>query len=238
MHHTLFISDLHLEPQRPDISAAFEHFLKTQAVHADALYILGDLFEAWIGDDVQSEFTLRIQQAIAALKIPVFLMRGNRDFLLGQDFAKAANCKLLEDPSRITLYGQTVILSHGDMLCTLDQKHQKFRKYAHNPRYNRFFLALPRWFRQWLARKIRQASRNHTRSTAYNIMDVTSDAVNRLMEQQQGKLLIHGHTHRPAIHPLSSDQYRIVLGDWHQRGSVLKFSENGNYKLLAFKFLT
>ena len=235
MRHTLFISDIHLEPQRPDITAGFEYFLKTQAVNADALYILGDLFEAWIGDDAQSAFTRQIQGALAELKIPVYLMRGNRDFLLGQAFARETNCELLTDPYKIKLYGQDIILSHGDMLCTLDKKHQRFRKYAHNPQYNRFFLMLPLQFRLWLARKIRHASRNHTRNTAYTIMDVTAEAVDQLMQQHQVKLLIHGHTHRPAIHALNSDHYRIVLGDWDKQVSALKFYENGSYELLALE---
>lgn len=237
MRHTLFISDLHLEPQRPDISAGFFRFLQTQATQADALYILGDLFEAWIGDDAESEFTQQVQAALAELKIPVYLMRGNRDFLLGQTFARAAHCELLADPCKISLYGQDITLSHGDMLCTLDKKHQRFRKYAHNPQYNRLFLALPLSFRQWLARKIRHVSRSHTRKTAYEIMDVTVEAVDNLMRQQQTRLLIHGHTHRPAIHSIDSDRHRIVLGDWHQQGSALIYYENHRYELLAFSYL-
>lgn len=234
MHYTLFISDLHLEPQRPDITAWFLHFLQTKAKTADALYILGDLFEVWIGDDAQSDFSRQIQQALAQLTIPIYLMRGNRDFLLGERFAHQAHCTLLTDPKKIKLYDRDVVLSHGDMLCTLDKKHQSFRKYAHNPSYNRFFLYLPLFFRHWLAKKIRRLSQKHTGQTAYDIMDVTETAVEDLLREQQSQLLIHGHTHRPAIHKLNQDKWRIVLGDWHQQGSALVYYEDGSYELVNF----
>jgi UDP-2,3-diacylglucosamine hydrolase len=230
LHHTLFISDLHLEPNRPDITACFLRFLKENVNSADALYILGDLFEAWIGDDVPSEFNRSIENALAEIKIPVYFMHGNRDFLIGKQFAKHANCTLLPDPYVLTLYDKKIVLTHGDMLCTDDKKHQQFRKYAHNPKYYRFFLMLPWPFRQWIARKIRNKSRQHTQRIAYEVMDVNHNAVNDLIHDTKTKQIIHGHTHRPNIHHYNGFT-RIVLGDWHNNGSVLIYKENGEFEL-------
>jgi UDP-2,3-diacylglucosamine hydrolase len=160
MRHTLFISDLHLEPKRPDITRCFFNFLQNQAPQADALYILGDFFEVWIGDD---EDTIFHRSIIAALKqltdsgLSVYFMRGNRDFLIGQAFIRATGCHLLSDPTRIQLYGKDVLLAHGDALCTADHKHQNFRKYAQNPAYNRFFLWLPLFIRRAISRLLIKA---------------------------------------------------------------------------------
>lgn len=234
MHYTLFISDLHLQSQRADITALLEKFLHTHAGKADALYILGDLFEAWIGDDAQTDFTRQIQASLAALQIPVYFMRGNRDFLIGEQFARQSNCHLLEDPCNITVYDKPVALSHGDILCTQDRRHQLFRKFAHNPKLNRFYLYLPVTLRRWLAEKIRKASRKHTKTTAYEIMDVVPEAVQGLLAQKKAQLLIHGHTHRPAIHQQDANSVRIVLGDWHKKGSALFYYEDGSYQLTSF----
>lgn len=233
LNHTLFISDLHLELDRPDITAAFLAFLTHIAPHADALYILGDLFESWVGDDAACDFSRSITQALQQLHIPVYVMRGNRDFLLGETFAAAAGCQLLPDPSRIQLYGQDVVLTHGDALCTEDRKHQWFRRYAHNPRYYRWFLLLPVALRRWLAQRIRNASRKHTATITSAHMDVTATAVTELLHTQHVTQLIHGHTHQPAIHR-HPDHTRIVLGDWHQHGNALVYYADGHYELLNY----
>jgi UDP-2,3-diacylglucosamine hydrolase len=238
LNHTLFISDLHLESDRPDITTRFITFLEHMAPQADAIYILGDLFESWIGDDNASAFNQKIFNAIQRLtqnNIPVYFMRGNRDFLIGQTFALTTGCIILPDPTVIKLYDRHVLLTHGDMLCTDDQRHQQFRHYAHNPKYNRFFLWLPLFLRRWLARNIRKASKKHTRSMPMAIMDVTPRSLEKMMRLHQVQQLIHGHTHRPGIHSLMLDEQsatRIVLGDWDRSGSVLVYQENGEYELV------
>ncbi|MDF3054822.1 MAG: lpxH [Gammaproteobacteria bacterium] len=241
MRHTLFISDIHLENKREDITQCFLGFLKTQAPKADALYILGDLFEAWIGDDNNTPFHQTIMQAIQALSMtmPVYVMRGNRDFLIGQEFAKQTGCTLLADPSLIILYGKQLLLSHGDMLCTDDVKHQKFRTLSQNSTYNRYFLCLPLAIRKWIARIIRGKSQQHIQRSDYAIMDVNQDAVVDLMEGKGVDLLIHGHTHRPYIHEVKlvgCIGRRIVLGDWHEGWNFLMYGEDGKIVFNADKY--
>lgn len=237
MNHTLFISDLHLEPERPDISQCFFNFLTTQAPQADALYILGDFFEVWVGDDERSPFQQSVMAALKQLTDsgkPVYFMHGNRDFLIGAEFMRATGCHFLPDPTVIDLYGTKTLLMHGDSLCTQDQKHQRFRRYAQNPHYNRWFLALPLFIRRWIARHIRNASRKHTATTDYAIMDVTQAEVERQMLAHGVTQLIHGHTHRPACHEFLQSGVplrRYVLGDWHQKGSVLKCMSDGEVGL-------
>lgn len=239
MHHTLFISDLHLEEQRPDITQYFFNFLATQAPQADALYILGDFFEAWIGDDECSAFQ---QSVIAALRkvtnggLPIYLMRGNRDFLLGEDFMRASGCQTLSDPTVINLYDTPILLMHGDSLCTDDVSHQRFRRFTQNRFYQRLFLCLPLQLRQWIARRVRNASRERFVAAHYVMMDVAQHAVEQVMMQHQVDRLIHGHTHRPGIHEFvlqNKPARRIVLGDWHQQGSVLYVPEQGEVKLMG-----
>lgn len=239
-HHTLFISDLHLEPGRPDSAEWFLHFLKNQAPQADALYILGDFFEVWIGDDHDSPFNKSIEAGLKTLTdtgFPIYFMRGNRDFLIGEAFAKATGCRLLPDPCKIDLYGKPILITHGDILCTQDVKHLKFRKFAQNPANNRYFLLLPLFLRKFIARQLRKASKNHTRQTAYHIMDVTPEAVDELMQAQGVNLLIHGHTHRPNMHFFRlKDQSasRIVLGSWHEQGNALIYYADGKCEFFSF----
>lgn len=219
----LFISDLHLDPSRPQIIELFLRFLREQASQAQALYILGDFFEMWIGDDDDSELTKQIQAALKSLtqqSVPVFLMHGNRDFLLDKRFCKATGCKLLADPTKVELFGKPTLLMHGDLLCTDDVKYQHFRRRVRHPLFKSFYLHLPLRIRRWLAHKARAGSKKHTSTTAENIMDVNLDAVKTIMLKHNVKQLIHGHTHRPAIHN-ENGLTRIVLGDWHSEGSVL-----------------
>lgn len=240
MHHTLFISDLHLEPKRLDITNTFLTFLKQKAQQADALYILGDFFEVWIGDDEKSVFHQTIIDALKQLTengLPVYFMRGNRDFLIGEAFIQATGCRFLPDPTLIDLYGKKILLTHGDALCTSDYKHQQFRKYAQNPTYNRFFLCLPLFIRRAIARWIRGASQKHTAGMPYQVMDVTQTAVEEQMREKNVTLLVHGHTHRPAIHEFLLDKKparRVVLNDWHNRGGALVYKESGEISLLEW----
>ncbi|MCW2097820.1 UNVERIFIED_ORG: UDP-2,3-diacylglucosamine hydrolase [Pseudomonas psychrophila] len=237
----LLISDLHLEEERPDITRAFLNFLSGRARSAQALYILGDFFEAWIGDDAMTPYQRSICEALRELSdsgTKVFLMHGNRDFLLGQAFCKAAGCTLLKDPSVVDFYGEPVLLMHGDSLCTRDEAYMRMRRYLRNPVTVWILRHLPLSTRHKLARKLRSESRAQTRMKANDIVDVTPEEVPRIMEHFGVKTLIHGHTHRPAIHKLQLGDYaakRIVLGDWDKQGWALQVDEQG-MQLAPFEF--
>lgn len=238
----LLISDLHLQEERPDITRAFLDLLEGRARHAEALYILGDFFEAWIGDDAMTPFQSGICQALRALSdsgTQVYLMHGNRDFLIGQAFCQAAGATLLADPSVVRLGGESVLLMHGDSLCTLDIGYMKMRRYLRNPVSLWILRHLPLSTRQKLARKLRSESRAQTRMKANDIVDVTPEEVPRIMAEYGVRTLVHGHTHRPAIHKLMIDGQparRIVLGDWDRQGWALQVDEQG-FQLQPFAFL-
>jgi UDP-2,3-diacylglucosamine hydrolase len=238
----LLISDLHLEEQRPDITRAFLALLDGRARAAESLYILGDFFEAWIGDDAMSPFQLSICKALRALSdsgTQVFLMHGNRDFMIGKAFCKAAGCTLLKDPSVVQLNGEPVLLMHGDSLCTRDEAYMRMRRYLRNPLTLWVLRHLPLGTRHKLARKLRNESRAQTRMKANDIVDVTPEEIPRIMKQYGVRTLIHGHTHRPAIHKLlvgNDAAKRIVLGDWDHQGWALQVDEQG-FQLAAFDFM-
>jgi len=229
----LLISDLHLEEERPDITRAFLHFLQTRAREAEALYILGDFFEVWIGDDGMSAFQQGIAGALRALSdagTRVFLMHGNRDFLIGRAFCREAGCTQLKDPSIVQFNGEPVLLMHGDSLCTLDVGYMKLRRTLRNPLSLFILRNLPLSTRHKLARKLRSESRAQTSMKAREIVDVTPDEVPRIMAEHGVRTLIHGHTHRPAVHQLQvagQPATRIVLGDWDKQGWALQVDENG-----------
>jgi len=235
----LLISDLHLEEQRPDITRAFLFFLQDRAAHADALYILGDFFEAWIGDDAMTPFQRTIAEALRQLSdggTRIFLMHGNRDFMIGKDFCREAGCTLLADPSLVDLHGERVLLMHGDSLCTRDVAYMRLRRWLRNPLVLFVLRNLPLATRHKLGRKLRKESRMQTRQKAADIVDVTPEEVLRLMSEHGVRRLIHGHTHRPARHSLQVDgkpAERIVLGDWDAQGWALQIDEQG-YRLDAF----
>ena len=237
----LFISDLHLEAERPDIVRAFLHFLATRASQAEALYILGDFFEVWIGDDGMDEFQHSIASALRRLSdagTRIYLMHGNRDFLIGRRFCREAGCQLLKEGSVIELYGERVLLLHGDSLCTRDESYQRLRRRLRNPLSLWLLRHLPLTTRHRLARKLRDASRLRTREKAADIVDVTPEEVPRAMQSAKVLTLIHGHTHRPAVHPLplaGRAAQRIVLGDWDRQGWVLAVDQAG-YRLESFPF--
>lgn len=229
----LLVSDLHLEPQRPDLVRAFLHLLETRARGAEALYILGDLFEAWIGDDAMGAFEQEIATALRQLAdsgTAVYLMHGNRDFLIGKAFCRQAGCRLLPDRHLSDFHGRRVLLMHGDTLCTRDEGYQKLRRILRHPLTLFVLRHLPLASRQKLARKLRSESRQQTRAKAMDITDVTEAEVERELHAARVTTLIHGHTHRPACHELLLDGQpaeRIVLGDWDRRGWVLEASEAG-----------
>lgn len=231
---TFFISDIHLDENRPEINRIFLDFLLSS--QADALYILGDLFDVWMGDDTATSFHQSIISALKAVSqkgIPVYLMPGNRDFLLGSIFAKASGCQLLPDPTVIDLYGQPTLLMHGDTLCTQDKRYLAFRRIVRNPYVQAIFLKLPLFIRQLVAQSLRQASQHYTAQAAAEIMDVTPALIPDIMQKYQVKQLIHGHTHRPAIQYMGQIR-RIVLGDWDHSGHLLEYFPSGEAKLIFF----
>lgn len=224
---TLIIADLHLSPERPDITLCFEQFLKDNAQKHDALYILGDLFEAWIGDDDINPFTLQIASAIKsfASHTPVYFIHGNRDFLIGNRFAHLAHFTLLPESHRISAYGRDILFMHGDQLCTDDIDYQKFRRKSRTWWWKFLIQCLPLSSRRKKAQQYRQQSVEQQKYKQAEIMDVNPHSVTETMAANQVDLLIHGHTHRPAIHNLSQGHQRAVVGDWYTQGSVLTLSQ-------------
>lgn len=230
---TLFISDLHLDAVRPHITRLFLKFLKHEARHADALYILGDFFEAWIGDDDPDPHHAEAMAGVRALTdsgVPVYFMHGNRDFLIGPGFAHQTGCSLLEDPTRLILHGTPTLLMHGDTLCTDDLEYQKFRRRVHDPAWQSAFLAKPLAARRQFAQQARAESQTRNASKPDYLMDVNPLEVEQVMQKHDVVRLIHGHTHRPAVHRFTAggrDLTRIVLGDWYHQSSVLSVSGDG-----------
>ncbi|WON76137.1 UDP-2,3-diacylglucosamine diphosphatase [Serratia sp. UGAL515B_01] len=238
---TLFIADLHLCAQEPAITAGFLRFLQREAMHADALYILGDLFEAWIGDDDPAPLHSEIATALKALQnagVPCYFIHGNRDFLLGKRFAALSGMTLLPEAQVIELYGRKILIMHGDTLCTDDRAYQEFRQKVHNSWIQRLFLALPLRWRLKIAAKMRERSQQTNRYKSEAIMDVNPQTVEQALLQHDAHWLIHGHTHRPAVHNLilpNGKAYRAVLGAWHAEGSMIKVSADA-IELFEFPF--
>lgn len=223
-----FIADLHLAENRPDITACFLAFMKNDAIEAEKLYILGDLFEVWFGDDYKTELTDAVINAIKTLTATgteVYFIHGNRDFLLGKHYAKQANMILLPEKQLIDLYGEKVLLMHGDTLCTRDVDYQKFRKKSRSWWWQGFMKSLPLWLRKKIADNYRKKSKLAQQKKSLDIMDVTESEVVKDLEKYNCQLMIHGHTHRPNIHELTANNkpaQRIVLGDWYEQGAWLK----------------
>ncbi len=229
---TLFISDLHLDQSRPQITRLFVDFVHNEAVHAQALYILGDLFEAWIGDDAADATAGQVAAALETLHdrgVPCFYIHGNRDFLLGDAYARRARMTLLPDPSVIEIEGERILLMHGDALCTDDAPYQAFRAQSRVAKWQRDFLARPIAEREAFAVQARAESRRYTRSVEDAITDVNARAVSAAFTRADVRRLVHGHTHRPRRNSLEVDgttAERIVLGDWYEQGSVLRLERD------------
>jgi UDP-2,3-diacylglucosamine hydrolase len=225
--NTLFISDLHLSDERPEITALFLHFLHNAAAKTQALYILGDLFEVWLGDDAVLPAYQPVLEGLRTLTgsgVPVYVMHGNRDFLMGGLFARQSGCRLIPDPTIIDLNGERTLLMHGDTLCSDDLEYQRFRIQVRDPETRKQFLGLPIEQRIAVAKHYREQSRIRTRDKAEEIMDVNQQTVANTMREYGVRRLIHGHTHRPAIHCFCLDDRparRMVLGDWYEQGSML-----------------
>lgn len=238
--HTLFISDLHLDNSRPKITDFFIKFLQNEASHSDALYILGDLFESFIGDDEKTVLQQAVSHALCVLNkkgIPVYLMHGNRDFLIGKKFAKQSQIKIISDPTIINLYGKPTLLMHGDTLCTQDVEYLAFRRKAHNFILQKIFLMQSLKTRQLLAEKARNKSHQHKEKTELSILDATPEEIPCIMQKYQIRQLIHGHTHRPSLHYFwlnGEPFFRIVLSDWEETGHFLIYNKNGICRLKDF----
>lgn len=234
----LFVSDVHLDVSAPEATAQFLAFLRDEAAQSEALYILGDLFEAWVGDDDADAAKERICLGLKALVrggVPCFVMHGNRDFLLGRGFCERSGCELLDDPVVAALDGEAVLLTHGDALCTDDHAYQELRSVVRDPAWQRRFLALPRERRELLADEARAGSRRHTTRTVPYIMDVNAAAVTAAFRAGGVRRMIHGHTHRPGIHAHEVDGVsaeRLVLGAWYEQGSYIR-CEAGRYELIG-----
>ncbi|MBE0362542.1 UDP-2,3-diacylglucosamine hydrolase [Pseudoalteromonas ulvae UL12] len=228
MRNTLFISDLHLSDERPDISSAFFSFLDQHiTAHTDALYILGDFFEVWVGDDYHTPLTDKVAAKLHAISqsgIPIFFVHGNRDFLIGKRYAEQCAMTLLPEQSVIDLYGEKTVILHGDEMCTDDLEYQQFRKKSRGWWWPKLMLSLPLWYRQSVAKKARAKSKLSQQGKEMAILDVTQQAVDDMFALFNVKTMIHGHTHRPDVHQWTDNNQtysRIVLGDWYHQGSYL-----------------
>jgi UDP-2,3-diacylglucosamine hydrolase len=230
---TLFISDLHLDPSRPEVTECFLRFLEDAAEKADALYILGDLFEVWIGDDDPDPHHRTVIEALrkfTTARRPCYFMRGNRDVLIGRQFCTQSAAQLLDETTVIDLYGDRILLLHGDELCTDDHAYQKFRRQARSPTWRALFLSMPLGLRRWFSTRIRKRSTEMTAQKPEEITDVNQDAVDDVIREHRVKVLLHGHTHRPGFHQFKVDgrpATRIVLGAWYEQGSVLEWGPEG-----------
>ncbi len=233
MSETLFVSDIHLDTSRSSIIDLFNAFLTRRAVQADALYILGDLFEYWVGDDAHFDEYASTFDALKQLtdqQVPVYFLHGNRDFLIAERFAQLTGVSLLQEETVVTPYRQRILLMHGDTLCTDDVAYQNFRKKTHNKFLQKFVLSLPVFVRQAIAGRLRATSKQAIGQKPPEIMDVNQSAVDAAVQRNNVATLIHGHTHRSAIHNFTidgEDYTRVVLGDWYFHGNVFCLSEQG-----------
>lgn len=226
---TFFISDLHLEADRPEIGEQFVEFLEGEVLSADALYILGDLFESWVGDDDPNPYYAQMKQAIRTFTdngVPTYFMHGNRDFAIGDTFARETGVTILPDPTRIEIQGSAVLLAHGDAYCTDDLEYQQARTMRTNPEWLAMMLAKPLAERIAFAQHARQQSLARG-NVPEEIMDVNDDAIRTAISDAGVDILLHGHTHRPAVHDNGDGTTRIVLGDWYDHGSIVRWDENG-----------
>ncbi|MDX1489790.1 MAG: UDP-2,3-diacylglucosamine diphosphatase [Pseudohongiellaceae bacterium] len=235
---TLFISDLHLDKEDSIITKSFMQFLSSRARGCKALYILGDLFEVWVGDDDETPLTAKVAEALSELSASgtdIFIMHGNRDFLIGDEYAKRCGASLISEPTLIDCHGHRVVLIHGDHLCTRDTDYMQFRAMVRSEQWQDEFLSKSLVERYMIAQQARQQSNEHNSHKASDIMDVTPSEVTKLLQKQQVNYLIHGHTHRPSVHTIrlpepingKNEAYRLVLGSWDDKGWVIEFNDEG-----------
>ena len=232
MSYTIFVSDVHLSADAPLRTKTFLQFLKAHD-DADAIYILGDLFDIWVGDDEYTEFSKEIKAALSVLKIPHYFIAGNHDFLLSSGFARDTQLQLLPDPFLAEIYGQAVLLSHGDIWCTDDLAYQRYRRITRSSILQSLFLMLPFCVRCWIAHRLQKKSDQVNEKKLSYIMEVNEESVVESLDAYQSSILIHGHTHRPMIHTIAGNKKRIVLGSWEMRGEYLKWNADGQFELVS-----
>ena len=229
----LFISDLHLDPERPRSVDTFVDFVRREAVYVERLFILGDLFEVWIGDDQDDARLDPVLDALASLKayeVPCYVMHGNRDFLLGEGFIARTGCRIMTDYVTVDIYGKSMLLTHGDLLCTDDVPYMRLRSTVRDPEWQGTFLKKSVAERRQIAASMRAQSKTETANKPSEIMDVNQRAVEETMRSHGVLHLIHGHTHRPAVHRFDLDGQeatRVVLGDWYEEPSILQWDSHG-----------
>jgi UDP-2,3-diacylglucosamine hydrolase len=234
----LFLSDVHLDVERPATIETFVDFIQREGIQAERLFILGDLFEVWVGDDEDDPRILPVLEALATLKayeVPCYVMHGNRDFLIGEGFAKRTGCRIMSDYVTVEIYGKAMLLTHGDLLCTDDTAYMKLRTTVRDSEWQQSFLQKPIAERRAIAASMRARSKTETAAKASDIMDVNQNAVAQTMHSHGVQYLIHGHTHRPGVHRFELDGQtatRIVLGDWYDQGTVLTWDRRG-FKLTS-----
>ncbi|MGD9153651.1 MAG: UDP-2,3-diacylglucosamine diphosphatase [Gammaproteobacteria bacterium] len=241
---TLFIADLHLSYDQPEITERFLQFLQTKVMQADALYILGDFFNLWVGDDDDNAFYRTIINALRKCVddgVPIYFVPGNRDFLVGKRFFRASGCHLLSDPCIVNLYGTRVLLAHGDIFCANNFRHFVYRFVVRNWLLKKIFLWLPLSMRKTIANKVRKISQNYNTSLSQNVYDVAQTAVKRIMRKHKTNLIIHGHIHRVGDYKFELDgnlARRIMLGDWNQHiGNVLICQPSTAQQSLDLQFI-
>jgi len=241
LRQTLFISDLHLSESSHHLNALFDTFIENvqRSDNVDAVYILGDFFDVWTGDDLMTSWSFDIAKKLASLKeIPVYFMPGNRDFLIGGRFAEMAGCSLISDPSCIDLYGNRVLLKHGDDLCVKDRLHQFFRRFSRNIYVQKCYLALPSSWRQKIAGELRRVSRGNNPKYNNGRSSISMPMVHQLLKENEASTLIHGHIHDPQMELLkvgNTERKYIVLCDWREEGNCLRIYSNGRNTLDYFK---
>ena len=229
----LFVSDLHLDAERPVAIDAFVDFVERECIRAERIFILGDLFEVWVGDDDDDPVLARAIDAIASLRayeVPCYIMHGNRDFLLGEAFAERTGAKIMTDYVTVDIYGQSLLLTHGDLLCTDDTAYMKLRATVRDPQWQAGFLERPIAERRQIAASMRERSKTETATKSEDIMDVNQRAVEETLRSHGVNILVHGHTHRPGVHRFEIDgapATRIVLGDWYTEGTILQWERSG-----------
>ncbi len=230
---TIFLSDIHVSNEHPEISKQLKEFLLKEESKTKAIYVLGDLFEYWLGDDDPNPLFREIKQLFKQCtdkNISIFFMHGNRDFLIGESFAKETGCQILHDPYVIDLFDKKILISHGDIFCTDDKEYQLFRNQTRDPAWKESILSKSLSFREEFAKQARLESSKHTSSKKNEIMDVNKEEILKMYEKYNVDIIIHGHTHRPAIHDVfynGKNYKRIVLGDWYEQGSILRYNEKG-----------
>lgn len=228
---TYFLADIHLAENRPEITAAFLDTLAALARDAEAIYILGDLYDYWLGDDLATPYQQRIAAALAALPCPLYYQHGNRDFLLGARYAQSARLRILPERHTLTLGDRTVLVEHGDLLCTDDRGYQRLRRILRCPPLQWLYYRLPRALRRRIATKLRAQSQARTRRKNARITNTNPAAIRAALHSAHATILIHGHTHRPAVHQREDGSTVYVLGDWHPYGEILRYAD-GDFALV------